>query len=69
MYGIDITDVGKREIKGMEVIKNKVARVVPGANRYVAVEALRREMGWISFEVRVNKTKMKYQVGFIDENR
>ena len=71
MYVTEIIDIGRKEIQGMEVAQNKVARVVLGANRYVTGDVLRGEMGWSSFEERVNKTKMKHQVKleFMDENR
>ena len=47
-------------IKDLEVTQNKVARMGLGANRTTAVEALRGDMGWSSFEERIHKGKLKY---------
>ena len=71
MYGTEVIDIGKKETQGMEVIQNKVARTALGTNKYVAVEVLRGEMGWSSFEERLDKTKMKYfvRLQFMNENR
>ena len=71
MYGAEIIDMGQNEIKGLDIVQNKMARVALGANKYAATEALRGEMGWSSFEERVNKAKIGYEVRLekMDENR
>ena len=32
-----------------------------GANRHVGIEALRGEMGWSTFEERIDQAKIKYR--------
>ena len=45
MYGTEITAMGKKEVKGLEIVQNKTARKGLGANRHVMIEALRGDMG------------------------
>ena len=52
----------------LEVVRNKIGRVALGANRYVAVEAIRGDMGWSSFSERCIKGSIMYKRR-IDENR
>ena len=62
MYGLEIIDITGKEKNGLEVVQNKAARKALGANKHVAIEALRGEMGWSTFEERINMTKIKYRV-------
>ena len=62
MYGTEIIGIGKKEMKGLEIVQNKAARKGLGANRHVGIEALRGDMGWSTFEERINMTKIKYRV-------
>ena len=43
--------------KGIEIVQNKAAMRGLGANRHVAVEALRGDMGWSTFEERKQNTE------------
>ena len=62
MYGMEIIDFGKKEEKGLEIVQNRAARRALGANKHVGMEALRGEMGWSSFEERIDKAKIKYRL-------
>ena len=62
MYGTELIGIGKKEMKGLEIVQNKAARKGLGANRHVGIEALRGDMGWSTFEERINMTKIKYRV-------
>ena len=71
LYGSEILDIGKKEIKNLETVQNKVARMGLRANKYAVTETLRGEMGWSLFEERIEKGKMKYKMRleFMNENR
>ena len=62
MYGLETMSWTNREIDKMEVVQNRVGRVVLGANRYAAVETIRGEAGWSTFEERIGKAVLKYKV-------
>ena len=62
MYGLEIVEVGGKEKRGLEIVQNRAARRGLGANRHVATEALRGEMGWSTFQERIDKTKINYRV-------
>ena len=62
MYGIEVIDINKKEKKGMEIVQNKAARRGLGANKHVAIPALRGEIGWSTFEERVDKAKINYRI-------
>ena len=62
MYGLEIMEVGGKEKRGLEMVQNRAARRGLGANRHVATEALGGEMGWSTFQERIDKTKMNYRV-------
>ena len=62
MYGLEIMEVGGKEKRGLEIVQNRAARRGLGANRHVATEALRGEMGWSTFQERIDKTKINYRV-------
>ena len=55
-------EVGGKEKRGLEIVQNRAARRGLGANRHVATEALRGEMGWSTFQERIDKTKLNYRV-------
>ena len=46
MYGLEIMEFVRKEKRGVEIVQNRAARRCLGANRHVATEALRGEMGW-----------------------
>ena len=71
MYGMDTVQWSKEEMDRIEVIQNRVGRLALGANRIVAVEAIRGDLGWSSFEERMYKAKLRYKVRLekMDENR
>ena len=62
MYGMDTVKWNKEEIDKMEVIQNRVGRLALGANSIVAVEAIRGDLGWSSFEERMYKAQLRYKV-------
>ena len=39
----------RNELDRMEMVQNKAGRIALGANRYVAVEGIRGDMGWSTF--------------------
>ena len=57
MYDLEVIGLTSREISHLEVIQNRVGRIAHGANRYVAVEALKGEMGWSRFRERIALAK------------
>lgn len=46
-----------------------MARIGLGASKWVASEALRGDMGWSSFEERVDKAILKYRLDFMRKDR
>ena len=60
MYGMEVLEVKAGEMQGLEVVQRKAARKGLGANRYAPIETLGGEMGWSTFNERVEKAKMKY---------
>ena len=50
------------------MIQNRVGRIGLGGNKYVAVEAIRGEMGWSSFKERGAKAILNFKVR-MDNNR
>ena len=71
LYGAEILEIGGKETKGLEVVQNKAARGGLGAGKYTPIETLRGEMGWSTFEERIQKSKIKYRVRleYMNENR
>ena len=61
LYGTEILDLGRKENQHLETVQNKMARLGLKANKYAGTETLRGEMGWSSFEERVDKAKIKYK--------
>ena len=59
MYGMEVIKINKKEVDDLEITQNKVARMGLGARKWVATETLRGEMGWSSFEERIDKVKIK----------
>ena len=62
MYGMDVFAWTEKELDKLEVAQNKVARIALNAPRYVAVEALRGDMGWSTFRERHKKGTLRYKV-------
>ena len=62
MYGMDVIPWNENEINRLEVGQNMVARFALNAPRYVAVEALRGDMGWSSFLERYRKATLRYKL-------
>ena len=71
MYGLECMRWTAKDLDKLEVVQNRVARLALGANRYVAVEALRGEAGWSTFDERIGKAVLQYKVrlGKMDEDR
>ena len=61
-YGLEIMEVGGKEKRGLEIVKKRAAKRGLGAKRHVATEALGGEMGWSTFQERIDKTKINYRV-------
>ena len=61
MYAMNVLPWTAEEIKKLDVVQNKVGRVGLGANRYTAVEAIRGDMGWSSFDERMMKGVLIYK--------
>ena len=62
MYGLETMSWKKNELEKLEVFQNKVGRIALGANKYVAVEAIRGDVGWSTFEERIMKAVLRYKV-------
>ena len=62
LYGMEVINWTMGEIKQMEVIQNKIGRLALGAKKYAAIEALRGEMGWSTFEERIMKGTLRFKV-------
>ena len=62
MYGLETMVWTKNDLGKMEVCQNKVGRIALGANKYVAVEGLRGDAGWSTFEERVAKGVLRYRM-------
>jgi len=71
MYGLEALSGNTAWINKLEKVQNKIARVGLGARRFTAVETLRGEMGWSSFNERIMKSKLKYKrrLECMDEQR
>ena len=62
MYGLETTVWSKKDMNRLEVLQNMTGRIALGANRYVAVEAIRGDMGWSTFRERLAKAVLRYRV-------
>ncbi|KAG0717602.1 hypothetical protein GWK47_054088 [Chionoecetes opilio] len=61
MYGLETMVWSRKELDRLEVTQNKAGRIALGANRYVAVEAIRGDMGWSTFRERIAKAGLRYR--------
>lgn len=70
LYGTEVLNF-RKELNNLNIIQRKMARRGLGANKWVASEALRGDMGWSSFEERVDKAILKYRIrlNFMREDR
>lgn len=61
----------RRDTNRLEVPQNTTGRIALGANRYVAVEAIRGAMAWNTFRERLAKAVLRYRVRVqkMDESR
>ena len=62
MYGLETTVWTRKDLNRLEVLQNMTGRIALGANRYVAVEAIRGDMGWSTFRERLAKAVLRYRV-------
>ena len=62
MYGMDVIAWNDGELDKLEVVQNRIARLALGAPRWTAVEALRGDMGWSTFNERRMKAALRYKV-------
>ena len=71
MYGLETLTWTMNDLAKLEVAQNKVGRIALGANKYVAVEAIRGEAGWSTFSERIEKGILRYRVRLerMDGNR
>ena len=71
LYGMDTISWSAEEVNKLEVIQNKIGRLGLGANKMAGTEAIRRDMGWSTFEERLFKGKLKYKIRLekMDRNR
>ena len=60
LYGAEVTNYRVQDIRKMEVMQNTMGRWCLGAPRSTAIEALREEMGWSSFQERIVKGKLSF---------
>ncbi|KAG0725205.1 hypothetical protein GWK47_039070 [Chionoecetes opilio] len=59
MHGLETMVWSRKESDRLEVTQNKAGRIALGANRYVAVEAIRGDMGWSTFRERIAKAGLR----------
>ena len=71
MYGLETTVWTRNLLDRMEMVQNKAGRIALGANRYVAVEAIKGDMGWSTFREKMAKAGLRYRVRLnrMDESR
>ena len=71
MYGMEVVRSNRMEEEKRERVQDKIGRVSLGANRYVARDAIRGEMGWSPFNERISEAKGKFKLRpeEMDENR
>lgn len=71
MYGLECMRWTAKELDKLEVVQNRVGRLALRVNRYVAVEAVRGEAGWSTFDERTGKAVLRYKVRLwkMDETR
>ncbi|XP_045136283.1 uncharacterized protein LOC123519226 [Portunus trituberculatus] len=62
MYGLETTVWTRKDLNRLEVLQNITGKIALGANRYVAVEAIRGDMGWSTFRERLAKAVLRYRV-------
>ena len=62
MYGLETTVWTRKVLNRLEVVQNMTGRIALGANRYVAVEAIRGDMGWSTFRERLAKAVLRYRL-------
>ncbi len=55
MYGLKCMRWTAKELDQLEVVQSRAGRLALRANRYVAVEAVRGEAGWSTFDERTGK--------------
>ena len=61
MFAAEVLNHTAGEVKKLEVLQNKVARMALGANGYIAVAALKGEMGWSLFQERIDKARLLFK--------
>jgi len=62
MYGLETVPWTVKDIDKLEVVQRKVGRLILGANKYVAVEAIRGDMGWSTFRERIEKGVLRFRL-------
>ena len=60
MYGLETTVWTRKDMNRLEALQNMTGRIALGANRYVAVEAIRGDMGWSTFREIIAKAVLRY---------
>ena len=71
MYGVEIVNYRRTDLIELEKTQNKVARLALGAPKHTAVEGLRAEMGYSTWEERIAKSRFSFarKLETMDENR
>ena len=60
LYGLETIPWTVKDIDKLEMVQRRVGRLTLGANKYVAVEAIRGDMGWSTFKERIDKGILGY---------
>lgn len=63
MYGLESMRWTAKELDRLEAVQNWVGMLTLGANKYAALEAVRRELGWSTFNETIGKAVLKAKVG------
>ena len=71
MYGAEIINYRKSDMEDLERTQNKVARLALGAPKYTAVEGLRGELGYSTWEERIAKAHILFarKLEVMDDDR
>ena len=62
MYGLEVLDIEGKEKRGLEIVQHRAARKGLRANRNVVTEDSRGEMGWSTFQERIDQSKIQYRI-------
>ena len=60
MYGAEIVNFRRNDVVELEKIQHKIGRIALGAPKYTAVEGIRAELGYSTWEERIAKSRVAF---------